>query len=192
MVASLPKLESIFDCEKITKGAKADGTAMWKCHHCGDSFVGNNATKAILHVLRIKGQQNIRGCTAEIPSIVSRRYEALYSKQNSSRLLKDEVSLSRERMLADRHERVAAFVRPLRKNSKSPPPSSKRDRDSTPVSVSNSTITSSLSKPGKLKKLRKRQSFLYADALDSTSENRLDVAIADFIHSNSLAFRLSR
>ncbi len=192
MVASLPALKSIFDCEKITKGAKADGTATWKCHHCGDSFVGNNATKAMLHVLRIKGQQNIRGCTAEIPSMFSRRYEELYSKRNSSRMLKDEVSLSRARMLGERHERVAASVKPLRKNSKSPPPSSKRARDSTPVSVLNLTITLSTSKVGEMKKLRKRQSFLHADAPDSSSANRLDVAIADFIHSNSLAFRLSR
>ncbi len=41
-------------------------------------------------------------------------------------------------------------------------------------------------------KLRKRQTFLHHSVPDEASVNNMDVSIADFIHSNSLSFRLTQ
>ncbi len=63
MVTSLCKLK------RIQKEPRQMGPPFGNAFIVGGYIVGNNATKAILHVLRIKGQQNSRGCSAQIQSI---------------------------------------------------------------------------------------------------------------------------
>ncbi len=118
--ATLPFLKSVFDCKKIVKISRRDGPIFWKCIPCGESFSGNNTTKSLLHVLKVCGQYNIKACTAEILPIFLCCYKELYTKKYLSKLTKDEVMVSQAKMVEERHERVASFVRPLLKNSKSP------------------------------------------------------------------------
>jgi hypothetical protein len=49
-------MSSIWDDVKIQKTLSEDGKRMWKCGYCNSSFSGHNATKAVAHVCRTKGQ----------------------------------------------------------------------------------------------------------------------------------------
>ncbi len=69
-VTLLTALKRIWDCNMIVWGTNARGDFTWTCKHCDQQFAGNNATKAVCHVLNKKGQ-NIKLCTAAIPTIIS-------------------------------------------------------------------------------------------------------------------------
>ncbi len=92
-VASLVPLKKVWNCDMIEQGTNGDGEIIWTCKHCGKSFAGSNATKAIHHVLKKKGQ-NIALCTAMIPSIYLRRYEDFYEKNALSRQSKKVQTVS--------------------------------------------------------------------------------------------------
>ncbi len=52
--ASMPPLKQIFDCDKLVRGSNAKGP-FWECKHFNDVYAGINTTKALCHVLKIKG-----------------------------------------------------------------------------------------------------------------------------------------
>jgi hypothetical protein len=54
-------MSSIWHDVKIQKTCSADGKKSWKCGYCNNSFSGHNATKAVAHLCRTKGQ-DIAGC----------------------------------------------------------------------------------------------------------------------------------
>ena len=193
--ASFPPLKRIFDCEKLVRGVNAKGP-YWECKHCNNVYAGINATKALCHVLKIKGTQNVAACKEEIPLMYLHRYEDLYSWQHRGKEVKAEEMVARSNKNAARQEKIMESSKPLRKNSLSPtqPPLSKTSKSLTPASVSNSTLTSSTKRGASMwtkKSPRKRQSYLHTDHPDPQSQNRLDVCIADFIISNSLPFNLT-
>jgi len=194
--ASMPPLKRIFDCEKLIRGVNTNGP-YWECKHCNNIYAGINATKALCHVLKIKGTQNVAACKEEIPLIYLQRYEDLYSWQHRGKEAKAEAIVARSNKNAARQEKIMASSKPLRKNSLSPtpPPLSKTSRSLTPASISNSALTSSTKRGASMwtkKSPRKKQSYLHTDHPDPQSQNRLDVSIADFIIFNSLPFNLTR
>ncbi len=92
-VASLQPLKKIWDCDMIERGANARGDFIWTCKHCDQQFAGNNATKAVHHVLKKKGQ-NIKLCTAAIPSMYLLRYEDFYESNVMTRRARKTQSVS--------------------------------------------------------------------------------------------------
>jgi len=61
------------------------GDACWECLHCNNcKHSGVNATKVLLHVLKIQGQ-NVRLCRAKIPLEYVRHYENLYCTTQASK-----------------------------------------------------------------------------------------------------------
>ena len=51
-------LGTIWEDDKVNKMRSANGKPAWRCEHCGKSFAGHNAVKAMLHVAKKKGEQN--------------------------------------------------------------------------------------------------------------------------------------
>lgn len=51
-------LGTIWEDDKVNKLRWANGKTTWRCEHCGKSFAGHNAVKAMLHVAKRKGEQN--------------------------------------------------------------------------------------------------------------------------------------
>jgi len=193
--ASFRPLKRIFDCEKLVRGVNAKGL-YWECKHCNNIYAGINATKALCHVLKIKGTQNVAACKGEIPLMYLHRYEHLYSRQHRGKEVKAEEMVARSNKNSARQEKIVESSKPLRKNLLSPtrPPLPNTSRSLTPVSVSNSTLTSSTKRGASMftkKSPQKRQSYLHTDHPDPQSQNRLDVCIADFIIFNSLPFNLT-
>jgi hypothetical protein len=68
----LPPLQHIWDCPYIEKNHPTG----WKCLWCSDVFVPVHATRALYHVIRLKGR-GIKPCKASIPANYLARYQAM-------------------------------------------------------------------------------------------------------------------
>jgi hypothetical protein len=99
----LLSLKSVFDCSYIKIKAVNDGKDGWKCGWCGKNFAPRHASRALQHVLKIKGG-NIAVCRAAILDKFLKRYQALYdsgrgrieSKKRSSNCMYESVALQQE------------------------------------------------------------------------------------------------
>lgn len=197
LLATLPEIKTIWECDKIERGAGTKGP-YWKCLHCKtEAFSGTNASKALAHVLKERGH-HVRPCNGFIPPAYARRYEELMSKAKATKETKQSSTSARSAKLDSHQERVAVKIK--RRRSLSPPPPSSQLIPKLPTHLVNppSSVTGSVSAGSFLspnnpnKKPRQRQTFVHMNAPDPASVAKLDVAIADFIHGNSLSFRLVR
>jgi len=118
--ASMPPLKRIFDCEKLIRGVNTNGK-YWECKHCNNIYAGINATKALCHVLKIKGTQNVAACKEEIPLIYLQRYEDLYSWQHRGKEAKAEAIVARSNKNAARQDKIMASSKPLARIHSVPP-----------------------------------------------------------------------
>ena len=66
--AKKPSLRSVWDFEKIERrGGPDQKTRMWHCGWCGLTLKGWNATKALAHVTRAAGNNDVKPCRGTIP-----------------------------------------------------------------------------------------------------------------------------
>ena len=82
----LSELRSIWDCEYVSKTGDKESGEEWECHWCSHKFKGWNAAKALTHVVRKGGKNDLRDCTGKILPDYATRYKALYdAKMNKKR-----------------------------------------------------------------------------------------------------------
>ena len=89
----LPPLQSIWECPMINRSSiDIDGKSIsgWTCGWCPSDdgnpqfFKSVNATKALCHVLKVRGQ-DIRLCRGEIPDRNVAQYRSLYLSKLSAK-----------------------------------------------------------------------------------------------------------
>ncbi len=90
----LPPLKSIFDCGYVNQMPTG-----WECMWCGKSFVGKHSTRALHHVLKLK-KNDVGVCSAAIPDLYLKRYEALFQYLSQR-------SAARKRSHEEKHDAVA-------------------------------------------------------------------------------------
>lgn len=62
------ELKCVWDFEKIEKHGGSDiQSRSWSCGWCGLKLKGWNATKALVHVTKTKGNNDVKACTGKIP-----------------------------------------------------------------------------------------------------------------------------
>ena len=212
----LPKLKSIWDCHQINKGLVPgpDGTlvAGWTCSWCpggGQSFKGDNATKALAHIAKLAGK-NIVFCMGNIPSNKIIQYRNLWMDKSSaksersarSEILDNGISNIQSRAIAAMggrdiddttrgeddttrgEDRDVMFI--------APEPTQKRIHDF--IVPSGSSVGSTMTTSSTLSKRARasgKQMKLCGNAVDADAPQRMNMAIADFIHSNCLPFSLA-
>ncbi len=113
---SMPPLKRIFDCEKLVRGVNAKGL-YWECKQCNNIYAGINAMKALCHVLKIKGTQNVAACKEEIPLMYLHRYEDMYSWHLRGKEAKAKEIVARSNKNAAEQDKIVASSKPMRKNS---------------------------------------------------------------------------
>jgi hypothetical protein len=99
----LPSFKSVFDCSYIKINTVNDGKDGWKCGWCGKIFAPRRASRALWHVMKMKGG-NVAVCKAAILDKYLKRYQALYdssreqidSKKHSSKCMYQSVALHQE------------------------------------------------------------------------------------------------
>ena len=81
-------MSCVWDDPKIQKTLSDDGKLTWKCGYCNNTFSGHNATKAVAHLCRTKGQ-DIAPC---------KHYNFIPAKQRQSHQdLADRKSVARQK-----------------------------------------------------------------------------------------------
>ncbi len=121
MVRALPPSlpSQPFGIAKNQRGVGNNGP-YWHCLHCNTApFSGANATKAMHHVLKTRGQ-NICLCHADIPLLYLCCYEKLHAKANSNKTSKIDVVFRRAKLLDDCQDCMASTVTSKRRRFLSP------------------------------------------------------------------------
>ena len=186
------KLSSIFNDPYATNYHTADGKRRWRCEWCKKDFAAWNATKALYHLIQ-KRKVDIAPCHAKIDQESMKRYMDLYNKR------KDKIeSASRKRDMVTRNMEATNIRGAVSLES------SRNKRQKT--SITNSSFASTI----KTSKTANSPSTTYSTpTITSSKKNKqlcqmkvyggasvdsdlkLTMAIADFIHSCGLPFRLA-
>ena len=206
----------IWDCHQINKGVVYGPDSIsvtgWTCSWCpgdGRSFKGDNATKALAHVAKIAGK-NIVFCMGNIPRNKIVQYRNLWMDKSSaksersarSEILDNGISNIQSRAIAAMggrdiddttrgeddttrgEDRDVMFI--------APEPTQKRIHYFiVPSGSSVGSIMTTSSTLSKRKRASGTQMKLCGNAVDADAPQLMNMAIADFIHSNCLPFSLA-
>lgn len=77
-----PVLKSVWDFEKIEKSGGPDPfSRTWSCGWCGMTLKGWNATKALNHVAKAAGNNDVKACPGSIPKATLALFQAFRYKK---------------------------------------------------------------------------------------------------------------
>ena len=180
----------------IEKIHDSKGGRQWKCGHCGDPpFSGWNATKALAHVTKERGQ-NIRSCKAIIPEKYCKMYNTLRRNANAKsgriqtgkNIMQDQIMGGQEGIAESLPEpkkrKNAAVVQPALALEKYYP---ENPRSVTSASACSGSVSMSSHFGKKPKGARTIQTKLGNVPNPELTKN-LDVAFSDWIHSTGSNF----
>ena len=193
-VDSEKKLSSIFNDAHATTFLTDDGKKRWRCEWCKKDFAAWNATKALYHLTK-KKKVDIAPCQARIDQASMARYVGLLQKKKEK---SDRITRKRdlvENSINSKNDRAAVSLE-----------SSKRRKKNSSNASFSSTIKSStkgdspgcvhtgniFSTPGST--ATKHQDLVQMKIYGGPTPNadtKLVMAIADFIHSCGLPFRIA-
>lgn len=206
----LATLTSIWDCPKMIKllvdGGKGSLVPGWRCGWCKTERKGDNATKALNHVAKIS-KKGVSWCTTNIPQPYLLKYRDLYfSKQNAKSdrslagdVLNNSISDMQARVVEAMGESVGVDVgsadvdddvllmEPPRKRMFQP-----TLHNAIGIGGNGTGATSSSALQQKARGVMKQKQLkLHGNTIDPGASQRMNIAVADFIHSNCLPFSLA-
>lgn len=175
-------LTSVFDDDMIEKYSDTDGKPKWKCKWCNGIFSGWNATKAIMHLNRIP-KQDIKLCKAKIGDKYVVLYKSFFDQIKKKRGRSKEKYTAIGNNIESHNTNVASSLEKQRSDKKlKPAPLSFRNMSDVTYNSGNG-ITNNSSDRSFIQKV------LY-DSPNPNAETKLTMAIADFVHSCGLPFRI--
>lgn len=199
-------VKSIFDDDMLEKTTDADGKRRWQCLWCNQSFGGWNATKALFHVARQKGN-NVSVCPSlSIDSEHKKLYQELLARHSTKKANNQAYNVCVSNSIDQHHNNVASTHVQQKKRfhgssvhvSSSLPSSLAESATKRPKVIEiPSTISSSKSSlaSSDVKSFadssKKEPSYLQLKVHDGSNplvESKLTMAIADWIHSSGYAF----
>lgn len=135
-------LHTIWDDENVRKSQSDTGRRVWTCGFCDKVFVTWNATKALAHVLRIKGV-DIAVCHAPIPAESHEAYVKLKSKIDDRKRKRDSTHETMARHVRAQQQEVVDMdaKMPARRGGFVTPSLSSTTDFSSPATKTNSTWT---------------------------------------------------
>ena len=211
--APLGALTEVWDCKKVKMVTDSDGKRVWTCDWCPllpgqlatKPLAGWNATKALWHVCKISGM-GVRPCKGTIPPEFARRYRDLYAcktlnseqREASREQMSTAIDDMQERVVASLHGRQGGTAQVAMSPAAAVTQHASRKRppemqciESSSNSTAISSISSAFSVAPTIRKSRKKQQqmTLCGTKSDPDAAEKMDVALADMIHSNLLPFR---
>ena len=164
----------------------------WKCLWCNNAFVGVDPARALTHVsgIRVYEKPGIGFCLKTIPPEKLLIYKTLALKKNQNRVQQDEKSLMRVSNLSNNNQNMALeYLFKKQKIDDSRQLSSTSLNKSYISDVTMKEFDSKAAIPPSL--IQTRLDFNNNNPNFVLNKAELDHAIADFIHSKGLLFRLT-
>ena len=193
---ALPPLNSsIWECPHVKRFYSDSGEKRWRCLWCPDledgsedpGLSGHNATKALYHVCQVKGG-SVRPCKGNIPKRHKNRYMQLYHKhlhavetrQSNKKRARESIGDSQERIRKHRKSKVSLASTPACDIT----PLGSRQLMYSPLRSGNDH--------GRFNSATTSPAFARGGQVgvryDADAPQKLDIAFADYVHSNLLAF----
>jgi len=178
----LPSISTVWECAYINYNV-VNGKEGWECQWCGLSFKPRHATRAMRHVLKMKGG-DIAICRAAISVNYRDRYQALYDRQVG----RGDSKRKADEMISDSvTEQQEAAVKSLLDTRKHPMVSGVRK---SPHSLSSSHVASASGGAARSSSSASLQGQrqLSSMQLDIRRSNDavVEMAIADFFHCENI------
>ena len=199
-------MTSIWDDVKINKIFSEDGKKTWMCGYCNSSFSGHNATKAVAHVCRTKGQ-DIAPCRQYnfIPGNFRQSHQDLLDRKSVAKRKRQVMHETVNRSMDVHQSNLAAVVHERSQKKRTP-----GDNTSTTASTLSASVMSTASSKSQYRRSNVNTSlalpfvpsskFVKPPAMlqlaihngtNPDGEAALTSAVADMIHSMGLPFSLS-
>lgn len=90
--ATLIPYKTVWDFEKIEKRGGPDSfSKVWHCGWCGMTLRGWNATKALNHVSKAAGNNDVKACTGAIPKATLATFQAFRFEKLGSASVKKQL-----------------------------------------------------------------------------------------------------
>ena len=195
--AALPPLSSIWDCQYIEKCQTIDGKPGWKCHWCGITFAGVNASKALVHPSKMfRPSAHVQPCKAIVELAYRDRYRALIEKKDAEKAARVAAKATIQSELREESKEVGDALQARKKARRSSGSWSGQEvilmdeDDRKPAANQGSASTTRSSNNG-----RQVSMEAYSDAprpkIQSTilgsNESACDAAFAKMIHAKNLS-----
>jgi hypothetical protein len=180
-------INTVWEDDHFRRIMDENGNPRWKCLWCDTTFAGWNATKALYHVVRVRGF-DIAPCSGTISYDAALKYKALYD----GKVKKRESISSRKatiKRVIDNSNVVAANELEKRQSAKK----SKIIKIPNEITTS-STTTVSTTKETTISTTKGNKDYIQlklTGECNPTAESKLSMAIADFIHGCGLPFTVS-
>jgi hypothetical protein len=192
---TLPRLKTIWECAHINKTvmAGADGVPVsgWTCNWCphgGRFFKGDNATKALAHVAKITGK-NIQFCRGNIPRNKVIQYRNLWLEKSSAKADRTARTVVLEDSISDMQSRALESM--FGGDSEEGGSRKRPHGDLVAIPSGRGTTAATSNTQKMMARTVGRQMKLCGNSIDPNAPELMNMAIADFIHSNCLPFSLS-
>lgn len=111
--------KTVWDFEKITKmgGPDTPGEKTWHCGWCSSSFKTWNATKALSHVTKASGNNDVKICTGSIPKATLERFRQFRYQKLGVASAKRERQDAFEETIAENQQSLSVMLAANRSRS---------------------------------------------------------------------------
>lgn len=115
VTASNSVLKSVWDFEKIEKrGGPDQASKCWKCGWCGLTLRGWNATKALNHVAKATGNNDVKSCSGSIPKATLAVFQAFRYKKLGAQTTKRQHQNAFADSLSENQQSIAVMLEQMR------------------------------------------------------------------------------
>jgi hypothetical protein len=159
-------LQSVWDFENIKKRGGTDVFARcWHCAWCGLTLKGWNATKALNHVSKATGNNDVKACTGPIPKETLRIFQAFrFQKLGAASVKKQQKAAFNDSISENQHSLAVMFE-------------AKRSRSSKSSGAGDGVVD-----------MTEGDDVVDGPSVGAKNATRLTSAIAEFVYSKGLSF----
>jgi hypothetical protein len=155
-------MKTVWDFEKIERrgGPGAFEDRRWHCGWCGLVLKGWNATKAMNHVTKASGNNDVKACTGNIPKETLSAFRAFRHKKMGIATVKRQHGAAFAEAIAENQQSLSVMLEDTRKRQ------SRSSGAGNPIDVDN----------------------IDGEGVGGTNATKLTTSIADFVYSKGLPF----
>ena len=108
-------VKTVWDFERIEKkGAPDNASKFWRCGWCGLTLRGWNATKALNHVAKAVGNNDVKACTGSIPKATLASFQAFRLKKMGKQNMKRQHQDAFADALSENQQSIAVMLEQMR------------------------------------------------------------------------------
>jgi hypothetical protein len=156
-------IKSVWDCEKIEKRGGPDAfSKCWHCGWCGTTLKGWNATKALNHISKASGNNDVKPCSGAIPKATLALFKAMNYQKKGAASVKRQHKDAFAESISENQQSIAVMFEAARSRT------SNSSSAAAPIDMTGNCLEGT--------------------GVAAKNSTRLTSAIAEFIYSKGLSF----